>query len=160
MEEQRGWEFVHSSVGVEMGFQARQDWFHGQPMELLHWSCLPSHGILAGPWEGVGVRSVGRNWWEVPWSYRTELHMHDKWRPWLQVLGLISPHSHLTPRLALQGCWDHARCSESPASMMWFDILMTVGADKTKSALSFLIFPRRGRAFTYTMKELALVSLV
>lgn len=37
------------------------------------------------------------------------------------------PHIHtLPPETGSVGCWDQARYSESPASMMWFGILMNV----------------------------------
>lgn len=45
-------------------------------------------------------------------------------RDWAPLLHIHGPYP--LRQWALQGCWDHARCGESPASLMWSGILMNV----------------------------------
>ena len=165
MEDQRG-----SGICLQLS----QGWgWDLKPDRLTSW---PAHGAstLALPpalWnlgqstQGCGHqggRSGGRDQWR-----RSLTPQNPTSCAWLMhaLISGTGPRSSRSPahpsrQRAQQGCWYHARYGESPASLMWFGILMNVCANDIRAALSFLILPRHGRVFIDTRKESALASLV
>ena len=144
MEDQRG-------LGICPQFSQGWRW-DLKPERLISW---PVHGastlaLPPAPWnlgqsmQGCGHqggRSGGRDQW------RRSLTAQNPTSCAGLLDALISgpgPHSSRFPphplrQQAQQGCWDHARYGESPASLMWFGILMNVCANDIRTALSFLI---------------------